>query len=183
MFSGDGSVKKDRAGLSYCTTSKRLAEQIVLLLTRFGILSSLHHREDNRKETYKDVYFIDILGNDAKTFANEIGLLGRKQNELLNVLSKHPNLDDKRRFPKQYNNELKEILKENKLTPHFIQQLDIYTEEEGRNFWYKESNTISFSTLFKILSQRDIPKLRVLVERYYSNDFILTPIRDIVDSR
>ena len=62
LFMGDGTVAKNKLGVTYNTTSKMLAHQIHLVLSRFGILSSVSSVEDNRKDSYKDCWFIQILG-------------------------------------------------------------------------------------------------------------------------
>ena len=82
MWAGDGTIFKDRLGLAYTTTSKRLAEQLVLLLCRFGILSYLFAYEDTRKDTYKIQYTITISGYSAIKFLEVIPLSGRKGEEL-----------------------------------------------------------------------------------------------------
>jgi len=88
MFTGDGHVMKDRRGVTYTTTSKRLAEEIILVLaSRFGILTRLQESEDTRKESYKRVYMLQLTSTDAQLFADKIGFFGRKQQELEDVLS------------------------------------------------------------------------------------------------
>lgn len=99
MWAGDGTVNKDRLGLSYSTTSKRLAEQLVLVLNRFGILSSLSSCEDNRKESYKTVWTLQISGDSVIRFAEVIPLFGRKANELKLILDKFSRRASQQRIP------------------------------------------------------------------------------------
>ena len=106
IFSGDGTVFKDRAGLSLCTTSNRLAEQVVILLRRFGIVATLSSRQDNRKASYKDCYIVQICGCDAKIFYNEVGFIGKKQDELAQTLRLYPNYHLKSRIPTIWSREL-----------------------------------------------------------------------------
>ena len=87
MFQGDGTVFKDRCGLSYTTTSRRLAEQLVLVLSRFGILSSLYASEDNREERYKTCYDVQVSGDSAVEFLRQIPLEGRKRRELQDTVA------------------------------------------------------------------------------------------------
>ena len=177
LFTGDGTVMKDKVGISYTTTSKRLAEQLSILLSRFGIISSVHSREDKRKDSYKSTYSLTVLGEDAVLFYNKIGFLGRKNCELSASISRAEIIQDKSRFPKQASKVITDILA-NGLTPHYLATgygIRIFSP------WYGHS-TYTFKTIEAILDVKNIPTLKELYSMYHSTDFILSPIREITDA-
>jgi len=79
LFDTDGGC--DEKGVSFCTTSKRLAQQVHLALSLFGIISKL--REKKTKSKFGKAYIIEIRGIEACKFGERIGFrLSRKQNQL-----------------------------------------------------------------------------------------------------
>lgn len=176
MFCGDGSVKKDRLAISYYTSSKRLAEQVVILLSRFGILSSISSNFDNRKDNYKDMYNVQILGEDVIKFAQAIPLVGRKQREIETAISIYAsNSNTKARLPKACTPFIKKIITNSGLTPHSLNKLGL-----SLNYaWYRKNASFSIIDLKKILDVKHIPELQNILTLYDSEDFILSPIREI----
>jgi replicative DNA helicase len=88
LFDGDGSVTK--AGLEYCSTSKRLTYGVQTLLLRFGTQSTVRFKA-NKKQ---GAYMLDVRGVNLDRFAAQIPLMERKQ-VLLDALKgkeRNPNM-------------------------------------------------------------------------------------------
>ncbi|MBI4240058.1 DNA repair protein RadA, partial [Candidatus Uhrbacteria bacterium] len=83
LFSCDGSVyinKNDQAGISYCTISKVLAQDIQHLLLRFGFIAKLRIKKMRVANKPYTAYELQILGIiEVKRFINEIGIWGRDE--------------------------------------------------------------------------------------------------------
>lgn len=83
MFSCDGSVyvnKRGQAGVSYCTISRRLAEDIQHLLLRFGFTAKLRTKTSEVNQKPYTAYEIQLLGlENVKSFLSEIGIYGREK--------------------------------------------------------------------------------------------------------
>lgn len=176
MFSGDGTVKKDRLGLCYNTTSKRLSEQVVLLLSRFGISSSISEVVDKREERYKKNYFVQVLGESAGVFYKEIGFIGRKQIELRACVEKYTRRIETSRMPRQCTPLIKDILINESLTYHILTKAGIKVTRQ----WYEEGS-FSLSQVKELLDYQEMPRLRELYNLYASPDVFLTPIFSIED--
>ena len=83
-FDCEGTVRKDRGCVTLTSASKTLAEQVRILLLRFGIVSQIHDtigRATNTEMKTPRIYSrISISGENARTFFEEIGFgLNRKQ--------------------------------------------------------------------------------------------------------
>jgi uncharacterized protein len=99
LFSCDGSIHKDknRWRASYASTSIVLIRQVQHLLLRFGVVSTL--REKKTRSPLGRAYEIIIQGSFLKTFLEEVGLYGHKEERQAVALrelerTKHnPNLD------------------------------------------------------------------------------------------
>lgn len=84
-ISSDGCVTS--RGVFVSSASKKMAEDLVHLLLRFGIVSSLTH-ERHGKGGYKDGYYWKIgivRGECVKLYLDKIGFSGDKQNKLLRL--------------------------------------------------------------------------------------------------
>lgn len=101
LWATDGSVfvpKKGRkVGLYYCTNSQGLAEDVVALLLRLGIVARM---KIARKEGYKDCYHIVISGScDQLKFIDKVGWfgprreMGEKARKFLKDLVPNTNVD------------------------------------------------------------------------------------------
>lgn len=77
LFDTDGTgAVKSKAIIQYCTTSEVLAQQVHVLLLKFGIISSLRYKDND----YRGAWLIDIRGEEARKFYDDIGFrLERKQ--------------------------------------------------------------------------------------------------------
>lgn len=85
MFDGDGCSTKKRKRLSYTSTSKRLIDQLRVLLANFGILSNVYHhytKPTKRVKVSSEVWIIEINQQDmVDLYFREIGFgLKRKTN-------------------------------------------------------------------------------------------------------
>lgn len=84
LFETDGTVAKDGLAVSFCSASRKLAEETQVLLLNFGVVSRIrvrHNRVYNR-----DYYELVILGNRSRQiFAAEIGFRSRKKNSRLEL--------------------------------------------------------------------------------------------------
>lgn len=77
MFDGDGCSTKERKRLSYTSTSKRLIDQIRILLANFGILSTVHKhitRPTKKVKVFSEVWILEVNQQHmVDLFFNEIG--------------------------------------------------------------------------------------------------------------
>ena len=83
MFDGDGCSTKKRKRLSYASTSKRLIDQVRVLLANFGILCNVYHHYTKPTQKVKvssEVWVIEVNQQDmVDLFFDEIGFgLNRK---------------------------------------------------------------------------------------------------------
>jgi len=85
-FEGDGGVEKTSRGISCCSKSEQLIQQIQILLLSFGIVSTIRCRMVNvngEREPYWRLYF---FGRDVALFKDRIGFTSaRKQGELEDI--------------------------------------------------------------------------------------------------
>lgn len=87
LFDVDGNVEDSL--LSYCTASKKMAEQLHLLLLQFGIISKLNPYV-TKSGTY--CYRIEIMGDNVLLFLRHIGFrCGRKRERLIDLLRERTN--------------------------------------------------------------------------------------------
>ena len=82
VFSCDGSVyitRKRQPGVSYSTTSYRLAQDIQHLLLRFGLVTRIRTKLSKVNSQSYTAYEIQLLGiPEVKKFLDEIGIWGRR---------------------------------------------------------------------------------------------------------
>ena len=88
MFDGDGCSTKKRKRISYASTSKRLIDQLRVLLANFGILSNLYHaytKPTKRVNVSSEVWSLEINQQDmVELYFKEIGFgLKRKSDTYL----------------------------------------------------------------------------------------------------
>ncbi len=103
LFTADGTVQKiENDGIPSFTIqltskSRRLLEDVQVLLANFGIKSSIYRRtggefeyttKEGKHRIYKSspAYRLDIKGRNAVRFIKEIGFIGKKQEKAENVL-------------------------------------------------------------------------------------------------
>jgi replicative DNA helicase len=84
----------------YASNSRRLAEGVALLLSRFGLRSRL---SSTKKAGYRDMHLVDVpSGHEAERFVDLIGAFGRKvvgMHEVKQYLSTVPRGPDGERLP------------------------------------------------------------------------------------
>lgn len=83
MFDGDGCSEKKRKRISYTSTSKRLIDQVRILLANFGILSNVYHnytKPTKKVRVQSEVWKIEVTNsNMVDLYFDEIGFgLARK---------------------------------------------------------------------------------------------------------
>jgi intein/homing endonuclease len=90
MFDGDGCADKNRARVSYTSTSLKLIEQLRVILINFGVLSTVTKKitpPTERVNVYSTAWVLTIANSHARTFFNEVGFrFARKQSR--NVVCK-----------------------------------------------------------------------------------------------
>ena len=152
MFDGDGCVFKN--GIKYSSTSKKLINQLQILLSNFGVRSYIRYSEQKTSKTsiLKDknhitkIYNLFIKNEFIPHFYNEIGFrLERKQNKkefFINKIKNSIHISANK-------NELKTILKENNITRTEYEKsyrfLDILMRKNG--------NHISYHSYEKLISK------------------------------
>jgi len=82
LFACDGSAYRqngEQYGISYCTVSRALADDIQHLLLRFGINAKLRSRTTRYQNTQRPFFELRITGrDDVLVFASEIGIFGKE---------------------------------------------------------------------------------------------------------
>ncbi len=82
-FACDGSAyvqNGDQAGISYATSSERLARDMQHLLLRFGVVAKLRERRMRYGDGYRRAWELRITRQeDIATFAREIGIFGKEE--------------------------------------------------------------------------------------------------------
>ena len=77
LYAGDGWATNHIIG--YATTSKRLAEDVCLLLWRLGIRSSVSEKQQ-QDEKWRNQWWVTISSADyVKKFAEEVGIVGKEE--------------------------------------------------------------------------------------------------------
>ncbi|OLS24553.1 MAG: Vitamin B12-dependent ribonucleotide reductase [Candidatus Heimdallarchaeota archaeon LC_2] len=89
VFESDGYISNNGTSshLALATISKNWMEDVVVLLSRFGIYSRLRQKRENRSDRY-DMWEVDIsIHSERKAFASEINFIStRKQDKLTGSL-------------------------------------------------------------------------------------------------
>ncbi len=89
LWQGDGCVSRQNAQTFYATSSITLADDVQLLLTRFGIISTLHKKTFRYRGGHKYGYTVVVTGYaNMEIFARTIGqhLLTKKQTALASTV-------------------------------------------------------------------------------------------------
>ncbi|HSH82401.1 MAG TPA: DnaB-like helicase C-terminal domain-containing protein, partial [Herpetosiphonaceae bacterium] len=87
LFATDGTAYISKSGgnktvarVSYCSTSKRLAQEVQHLLLRFGINANLRERQVRYQGATRLAYEVDLLSAwDVCRFAAQIGIYGKEE--------------------------------------------------------------------------------------------------------
>ncbi|MFH0817005.1 MAG: LAGLIDADG family homing endonuclease [Candidatus Micrarchaeota archaeon] len=86
-FDCEGSVRKERGDIYAVSYSNELAEEMQLILLRFGIISQLHEtkaRATNSPTHEKTTYYrLSISGENVKLFYEQIGFKSKKKEQRL----------------------------------------------------------------------------------------------------
>jgi phosphate starvation-inducible protein PhoH len=93
LFDADGTVERRGGYPSLTSASKRLIDQAHVILLNFDVLTSKRRRRISYRGELRDYYEIEIRGEDAERFFENIGFgLARKQ-DLRKVMVRNTNLD------------------------------------------------------------------------------------------
>ena len=93
LFDSDGTVERRSGYPSLISASKRLIDEVQIVLLNFGILAAKRTREVKYRDLRKRYYEIEIRGAEAERFYDEIGFgLARKQT-LRKPKQRNTNLD------------------------------------------------------------------------------------------
>ena len=85
-FDSDGTVEEASGGVSCCSVSKKLLNEVQLMLLNFGIVSHLRKKKTN--SNFDKAYLLDMFSESVFIFSEEIGFrLDRKQKLVNKVLS------------------------------------------------------------------------------------------------
>ncbi|MEK6850531.1 MAG: LAGLIDADG family homing endonuclease [Nanoarchaeota archaeon] len=160
LFEGDGYVsKKERTiRIGYKTKSKRLAEQIQDLLLRFRIRSSI--------TADREYFRVGITDYDnILSFQKYIGFVTEEKNEIISyyIQNKKIKRQIKNVIPKQFNNRIIEILKEEKIES--IGKYKIYNIISDHQ---KRKNIFGFS---RSLLKKAFPKIKKEENKEYLRQF------------
>lgn len=80
LFDTDGSIEK-KFQLSYCSKSKRMINEVQLLLLNFGIVSHIRKKYNKKFDTY--AYELTVTGEDIEIFYKKIGFRCKRKQEML----------------------------------------------------------------------------------------------------
>ena len=91
LFESDGTVPKNNPLITYCTKSKDLAREVLLLLTGFGIKAKIYSRYNSSYR--KHYYYIRLNRAQVDIFRQEIGFISDKKRQRVAeiVKKKHSN--------------------------------------------------------------------------------------------
>lgn len=83
LFDTDASIYRDRATFEYTTVSRKMAEQVQMLLLNIGIVASLNVKGKIKDGYFRSVYRITLTGSSLVSFGRLLGFrLTRKQRVL-----------------------------------------------------------------------------------------------------
>ncbi|WP_337975667.1 replicative DNA helicase [Cellulomonas sp. NTE-D12] len=165
IWATDGSVTVNATGrggrICYASTSRRLAEQLAVLLLRFGISTRLR---TVRKAGYRDGYTLDISGvDDQRRFLQEIGVHGargvqaQRLLEIVRELSGNPNVDT---VPREVWDDVRDILVERGMT-HREFAAAMGTQFCGSTLWKHAPSRARLGRVAEVLQSEDLEILAV----------------------
>jgi replicative DNA helicase len=161
LWATDGSVTTNKNGRSgrvyYASTSRRLVDDISLLLLRFGISSRIHAA--TRKGEYRQMWTLDISGvDDQKRFLGEIGVhgdRGERAAALLGIirdLKGNPNVDT---VPTDVWQKVRAVLVEKGMT-HREFAAAMGTSFGGSTMWKHAPSRERLSRVAAVLDDKDL---------------------------
>ncbi len=124
LFATDGSInvsKNGAVGINYCSVNKDLCEQVMVILSRFGIYSSLrksnsfYYKDD--KKVGKIAYYVYVEGNiNRRKFLNKFTVLGKDRDMELARKEMVKKSDDYRSLSELFPREIRSKIKETGLS-------------------------------------------------------------------
>jgi replicative DNA helicase len=165
IWATDGSVTVNARGTGgrvyYASTSRRLVDELSLLLLRFGIST---RTRVTRKPGYRDGYTIDISGNDdQRRFLQEIGVHGaraiqvEKLLELVRSTKGNPNVDT---VPRAVWDDVRALLAEHGMT-HREFAAAMGTQFSGSTMWKHAPSRQRLGRVAEILDSADLEIMAV----------------------
>jgi ribonucleotide reductase alpha subunit len=113
LFIADGTINRisnnriPSFAIQLASIKKELLEEVQILLSNFGIRSKISKMRDAKKAVFsyittnsKPLYRLNINGNNAIKFIDEIGFIGSKQTKALNILAERERLGNSRKSRK-----------------------------------------------------------------------------------
>ena len=161
LWATDGSVtvKKDGQGgrIYYASTSRRLVDDISLLLLRFGISTRL--RAATLKGDYRQLWTLDISGlDDQRRFLNEIGVYGDRGIQVAALLAAvkekkaNTNVDT---IPTEVWQKVRKVLVDQKMTQREFASA-MGTAYCGTTMWKHAPSRERLSRVAAVLDDKDL---------------------------
>ncbi|MGL5850362.1 MAG: replicative DNA helicase, partial [Phycicoccus sp.] len=160
LWATDGSVtvRKDGRGgrVYYASTSRRLVDDVSLLLLRFGIQTRLR---TTRKAGYRPGYTVDISGVDSqRRFLQEIGVHGERSVnaarllEIIRIVAANTNVDT---VPKQVWDDVRESMAAQGMTTRQFQAA-LGTQYCGSTLYASAPSRARLSRVAEVLGDADL---------------------------
>ena len=95
MWNGDGCIDPKRGSIYYATSSEQLAKQVQNLLLHFGIVSKLHKKKFNYRDTQKIGWTVNLSRYDnILKFSENVGphLIDKRKRDLEQMLDTYSTL-------------------------------------------------------------------------------------------
>jgi replicative DNA helicase len=180
LWSTDGCVHVDgggAVGVYYASTSRRLADDVARLLTRFGITA---RTKTIRKPGYRDCFHVHVVGSDPqRTFLSQIssdGNRGEVAARALHVLGgvlSNTNLDT---VPRDVWDRVRDVLVEQHMT-HREFAAAMSTKFCGSTLWKHAPSRARLARVATILDDADLEMLATN-DVYWDNVVAIEPLGD-----
>lgn len=159
LFDTDGSVFSTERQIEFCTVSEKLAKQVHLSLSLFGIISKL--RQKKTKSKFGKCYKITITGKNCPLFFERVGFRLTRKKELNRL----------------WNNKIKYNTNHD-VIPYSIE----YTKKIKNSFHRKEEN-LDFQTRSdqKCLSYDSLKKYLEYFSKQSGDKSLLNNLEEIID--
>lgn len=93
LFDADGTVGRRDGHITLCSVSKRLIDEVQIMLLNFGILSRKRQKRTLYKGEWRLSYLLEVAGADADVFAREIGTALPRKQALFQERTRNTNAD------------------------------------------------------------------------------------------
>ena len=188
LWATDGSVtvKKDGQGgrIYYASTSRRLVDDVGLLLLRFGISTRL--RAATLKGDYRQLWTLDISGlDDQRRFLNEIGVYGDRGLQVTALLAAvkdkkaNTNVDT---IPTEVWQKVRQVLVDQKMTQREFAAA-MGTAYCGTTMWKHAPSRERLSLVAAVLDRKDL-ELEATNDVFWDAVVAITPdgVEEVFDA-